>query len=225
MQLLKLSNLFNTITQAHPNFNHYHFGWRSDVLVNIPNNFDANSSTGKLFPFVQFVVPDRISTNLSEAENKDSFQVVMYFDALQDYNNNGTANTKTLLRQWSELAVISKEYLYNVQRLLERDFSDLRMNTDSFNLEFDSEVGSDRLITVKASFNINTFGECLTTDLEPSVLVATSSSLYPAVAGYDYEDLLNLVDVPSGYDRCQVIFDSLTQADKDCLQILIGGGS
>ena len=50
MNLLKLSNFFNAISQAHTSFNYYHFGWRSDMLVNIPNNFDPNSSTGKTVP-------------------------------------------------------------------------------------------------------------------------------------------------------------------------------
>ena len=117
MNLLKLSNFFNALTQSHNDFKYYHFGWRADMLENIPNNYDPNSSTGKLFPAVHFVVPAQIDTLLNDAENQDKFSVVLHFDNLQDTNNNGTRNTKTLLTQWAELTVLAKQYLYNVQRL------------------------------------------------------------------------------------------------------------
>ena len=225
MNLLKLSNFFNAISQAHTSFNYYHFGWRSDMLVNIPNNFDPNSSTGKLFPAVHFAVPESFNSTVNDSTNKDSIPVTLYFDNLQDYNNNGTANTKTLLRQWSDLTILAKEYLYNVQRLMERDLTGFYLDTDSFRLEFDSDLGADKLISVKATFNVTVQADCINVELEPTTLTATPSSLYPVADGYDYEDLYNLIDVPSSYDRCQEIYNSLTPDDIACLQLLIGGGS
>lgn len=217
MNIVSLSNLFNVLSNSHTEIKHYHFGWRSDINKNIANNFDASNSTGKMYPAVQFNVPDSISSKIETFTNSDSLEVVLFFDDLQDYNNTGSANTNTLLSQWANLHRIAKEFIYNVQSKLDSDYLGAYIDSDTFRFELDSNSHNDRLVTVKASFNVAFDSDCIDVDLAPETLPVEASNLYPVSSSYDYEDLNNLVPVDPAFDRCANIWAALNDADKCCI--------
>ena len=57
MTITQLSNLFNLIIQNDADYRFYHYGFPSDMNINIGNNYDPTSDTGRLFPYVLLLPP------------------------------------------------------------------------------------------------------------------------------------------------------------------------
>ena len=77
----QISNVFNLMVQLDPRLKYYHFGWRSDILRNIDNNFDPGVSKGREFPALHWAVPE--FTEYVEAIQytglKENVEVTLYF--------------------------------------------------------------------------------------------------------------------------------------------------
>lgn len=52
MLFIQVANIINELVQNDPDLKFYHYGLPSEVNINTPNNFDPNSETGRLFPYV-----------------------------------------------------------------------------------------------------------------------------------------------------------------------------
>jgi hypothetical protein len=117
----QISNLFNRLVQADPRILSYHFGQRVDIMTNVYNNFD-DGTTGRMFPAVQWEVPERIEDK--EEPSYDSTPEVitmqLYFDDNQDRDNFGNAITDNLIEQWSSLKIIADDFMANFVAVLDK---------------------------------------------------------------------------------------------------------
>ena len=77
MTITQLSNLFNLIVQNDPDYRFYHYGFPSDMNINIGNNYDPLSDTGRLFPYV-LLLPPILNSRAMESNTAaiyDTYQV------------------------------------------------------------------------------------------------------------------------------------------------------
>ena len=111
----QISNLFNLMCQFDTRIKGYHYGWRSDINKNIQNNFDPLYETGRQYPAVQFDVPDYANyTEIADYQgNQETLQITLYFDNLQNIENDGTAKVLNLVEQWDELKIIAEDFISN----------------------------------------------------------------------------------------------------------------
>lgn len=149
---VQISNLFNLMVQIDPRIEMYHFGFRSDILKNIDNNFDQNNTKGRQFPHLHFDVPEyaEFTETADYYGTKENIQISLYFDALQDYQNDGSANTKNLIEQWADLKSIAQDFIINFKTV----FCD-KYQAGYFSFPRFEQMAygkNDRLITWKVSF-------------------------------------------------------------------------
>jgi len=148
----QISNLFNLIVQNEPRLLFYHFGWRSDILKNIDNNFDNNNETGRLFPSLHWAVPEFTQyTDPVQFEGlKEEVEITLYFDDLQDYINDGSTKTINLIEQWDRLKQIAEDYIANFENALCNKYQAGFISAPKF--EQFSNGHNERLITWRVSF-------------------------------------------------------------------------
>jgi hypothetical protein len=200
----QISNIFNLMVQLEPRLNFYHFGWRSDILRNIDNNFDQGVKTGRLFPAVHFAVPEytQFVDALQYESLKEEVEVTLYFDNLQDYNNTGATNTLNLLEQWDYLKSIAEDFVINLNFVLEH-YNAGFISLPKF--EQFSHGHNDRLISWKVSFKLTHYIEC--TEAQNQI----DTSLLPATI--EETDLENYKSQGPPPDRCTTILGMLTAED------------
>jgi hypothetical protein len=239
----QISNIFNLMVQQEPRILFYHFGWRSDILRNIDNNFDNNNIKGRQFPALHFAVPE--STKYLEAINydgiKEEVEVTLYFDNLQDCENDGSAETDNLIEQWAELKQIAEDYIANFSEVLCNKYLAGSITAPKF--EQFSHGHNDRLITWRVTFNLIHTIPCtdplnkIDLSLLPSSLTEIDLENWKStgpppdacsilLASISAELMCNCVipslDFSVGNDTD---FDCLTQQQIDDLTIRLGSGS
>jgi len=159
MKLLEITNLFNTVTKLHPNFQNYHFGWPSDMVRNVVNNYDPEQSTGTLYPAVLVSPPD-IRVNPMDLKTVYSFRV--HFIDLQGYNNNTLLDNNNQVEQWSELFESGLQWFRGVQNANKNLTKPayLGLLNDQINGGLMSDAGTQRLIYVYFDFEVITSSTC-----------------------------------------------------------------
>ncbi len=95
--LIQISNVFNLMVQE-PNSGllFYKYGYRQEANINSDNNFDQGNITGELFPRLMFEIPQFIQDvdTVEYFGYNDEIPIVLYFDDLQDYQIDGTLETR-----------------------------------------------------------------------------------------------------------------------------------
>jgi len=156
----QISNIFNLLTQADSRLNYYHFGWRFNVNTNIENNFNPDNLTGKLYPSVMFDVPD-YTQYVEEPDylgTKEQMQITLYFDNLQDYENDGEQVVLNLIEQWGALKQIAEDFVANFRVVWEYyGAGHVDVNTKFVQR---SNLHNDRLITWEVTFMLTHVVPC-----------------------------------------------------------------
>lgn len=163
--IIHLQNLFVKLVQADENLKFYHFGWLSDLDINPTNVFNVDAKTGRLFPCLDWIVPDEISYNPNEPE-KETITMCLYFSDLQGYNNKGAQDSRTQIEVWRDLMAIAKRFLL----LLNRALCELNLGgftNDLIKYELNAYAGKQRRQDLKASFIILFNSECIDVENEP----------------------------------------------------------
>lgn len=152
--LTQISNVFNLLAQADPRVLNYKFDWRQGVNRNKVNNFNPTNSTGTLYPSIMMEPPDSINdTNEPQyLEREEDIDVVLYFDDLQDKENDGSANTLNLIEQWDNLHAIAKDFMANFVVLSGVDKYNIGEIVGNVRYVPRSNLGNDKLITWEATF-------------------------------------------------------------------------
>jgi len=152
--LTQISNIFNLMCQADTRIKFYHYGWRTDINKNVANNFDPKFSTGRQFPAVHLDKPDGFQEGQepSYLENSETIQMILYFDTLQDYNNDGSANTLNLIEQEDALKIIANDFMANVVEVIGVDKYNIG-SIDKPKYIVRSNLHNQKLITWEVSFN------------------------------------------------------------------------
>jgi len=121
LTLVQVSNIFNLMTQeANSGLLFYKYGYRQEANVNRDNNFDEGNITGEKFPRLMFEIPQFIQDiDVSDYFGfNDEIPVVLYFDDLQSYENDGSLLTDTLVQQQSDLLQLAKRFVANFNQVL-----------------------------------------------------------------------------------------------------------
>lgn len=156
MFALELSNILNLLTQD-PNsgFEYYHYGYRFDSIKEIPNNFDRGNKVGRKYPAIQMDVPDSVTLS----SDRSSGTVRIWFDDLLDYNNAGQTTSFTLLEVQERLFQKARVFLTS----LDERFTNLADGamTSPVTITPRSTLGSDRVVTLEATFSFMWALECV----------------------------------------------------------------
>jgi len=199
----QISNLFNLMCQFDTRIKGYHYGWRSDINKNIQNNFDPLYETGRQYPAVQFDVPDYANyTEIADYQgNQETLQITLYFDNLQNIENDGTAKVLNLVEQWDELKIIAEDFISNFSFLWTDKYEAGYISAPKFIQR--SNLHNANLLTWEASFTLVRTVACIleVNKVNPSDFPDTLS----------VEDLERIVGVPP--DRCTKILSDLNSVD------------
>ena len=203
--LTEISNVFNLMCQIETRIESYHFGWRSDINRNIYNNFDPKASKGRMFPALHFDVPDGLTGKEEPAYlgTKEDIEILLYFDALQDYNNDGTANTLNLIEQWDDLKVIANDFMANFVQVIGAEKYNIGNISDPKYIQR-SNMHNQRLLTWEVSFIFTSSVPCTETQYKIDL-----SLLPAAIEETDIERGASVVDT------CLVLLSSLSEAEKN----------
>lgn len=183
-----LSNLFNLITQQHPELNNYHMGWRSDVNRNLPNNYETDPAIGKQYPAVHFDSSIDGDGNL-ETRNAD-LAIRLYFDDLMYYDNQGNPTTKTMAEHWRDLWNWGMQFILTVEEagksLARTPGMMIAIKDRNIRWAYDAHVHNSRLVSVYFDFTLVVKIACISPNLVPK-LGSNENYPYP-MEGWDYED-------------------------------------
>lgn len=186
MDIVQLSNLFNLIAQAHPKFNSYHFGWRSDVNASIQNNFDPAGEIGKQYPAVHFDAA--IDGNSVLTTRNAAIDIRLHFDDILYYGMDGATDTRTLIEVWRDLWGWGMQFVYEIRNhgkaLSSTPGMMVAIAGDSIRWYYDSNRHNDRVATVYFEFTLAMKIDCVELGLE---LDGIDGFPFPP-EGWDYED-------------------------------------
>lgn len=138
MTITQLSNLFNLIVQNDVDYRFYHYGFPSDMNINISNNYDPLSDTGRLFPYVLLLPPILTSRAMesSTASIFDTYQVEFLITDTYAYEQGVlTYKTDTTIELEQTLQILAKKM---IQYLLDYSaVSNPPFNVGDYRIEFD----------------------------------------------------------------------------------------
>jgi hypothetical protein len=183
--IIHLQNLFVKLVQADPDLKYYHFGWLSDLDLNIENVFNQEAKAGRQFPCLDWIVPDNISFNIDDPE-KETISICLYFSDLQGYDNKGAIDTRTQITVWRDLWKVAKRFLL----LLNRGLCELKLggfDSKGVRYELNAYAGKQRRQDIKFTFNIILDTECIDVESEPLPTLGENC---------DLEDYCNCIEIP-----------------------------
>lgn len=192
MTITQLSNLFNLIVQNDPAFKFYHYGWPSDMNLNIQNNSDPAASTGRLFPYVLLLPPSVRSRAMDNNTNSifDTYTVEFLVTDTYGYEPGQlTYRTDTTIEIEQRLQVLSKKL---IQYLL--DYSAISypsFNVSDYRLDFDPYRFTADTRSIRVSFDLVIPAICDYDNLDISFLPDEISD----IGNFDYEANLNYCPV------------------------------
>ena len=138
MPITQLSNLFNLIVQNDPDYRFYHYGFPSDMNINISNNYDPLSDTGRLFPYV-LLLPPILNSRAMESNTAaifDTYQVEFLITDTYAYEQGVlTYKIDTTIELEQTLQILAKKL---IQYLLDYSaISNPPFNVGDYRIEFD----------------------------------------------------------------------------------------
>ena len=205
--LTQISNIFNLLCQQDTRIKNYKFGWRHDVNRNKQNNFDPTNSLGTQYPSVMFEPPEGV-TDLNEPnylEREEDVDITLYFDDLQNYNNDGTANTLNLIEQWDNLRFIVKDFLANFAVVAGVDKYNIGAIINNPKSVMRSEAHNPKLIIWEVTFTFRHSAPC-TDNFNQVVLSALPDDIPES-------DIERGESTP--VDACDLLLARLTEEQKN----------
>lgn len=195
MTITQLSNLFNLIVQNDAAYNYYHYGWPSDMNLNIQNNSDPNAETGRLFPYVLFMPPTVQSRAMDNNVNSifDTYTCELLITDTYAYNQGLlTYKNDTTVEIEHKLQVLAKKF---IQYLL--DYSDVALfNVSDYNVEFDPYRFTNDTRSIRIRLTLVFPAICDDESLDISFLPED----YSNIDQYDYEKVPVLSYCPIGLE-------------------------
>lgn len=196
MTLVELSNIFNIIAQGMPELNNYHFGFLSDIDINIKNNFNPSPKCQTPYPLALFEPP----SGTYDPQKSQSTRIVdLWIVDRQQGDKNGTT-CQTLVEKMSFIEGIGNSFLRSL-KFAQIDGACLKVSLKNAvaGTELDGYQFKDRLVTYKMTFSINTPYDtnCLT-GLE--------------ISSVQDEDLERVVTAPPALDnQYSMLFDGVDE--------------
>lgn len=188
MKLVEISNLFNLVTRVHPTFLNYHFGWPSDMVRNVVNNYDPNQQTGTLYPAVLVSPPD---IRFNPVDLKTRYQFRVHFLELQGYLNTTELNIQNKVEQWSDLFEQGLQWfreLQNANKALTKP-AYIAIDNESVNGGLMSDAGQQRLIYVYFDFEVIVSSTCTNLGITYPTDIEALGYVWPPTSNYDLENI------------------------------------
>ena len=191
MDLVQISNVFNTMVQLHPDLLFYHGGLHEKINQNgINNNFDPLDSTGKMYPLLWF--PYEAITGTKQLTNQrqlETMEVTLLFYDTMFYDNDSGNNTRTELEIARDLDAIALGFIAAIRKANNQELSGNKCNglgvAGPINYSYIPFQHNDRLMCVRCDFPLTFFSECQAFDPDFSLLVPPNAVPVP---DYDLED-------------------------------------
>lgn len=173
---IKVSNLLNKLASQTPELEFYHFGFLHDLNTSPTNNFNKDAKKGRLFPSLDWIVPDETTYLINEPE-KERVKMCLIFSDLQGYQNKGNADRRSLLENWSDLKNVSKRFILLFNRALCElnlggidEKTPIREELDAYASDFKTQV-------LKLNFDLILNGECFEVEDDPLPTLAENCDL------------------------------------------------
>jgi hypothetical protein len=151
MTLTEINNQFRTVTDAIAGLNGYSFGWPSDRIRSQTYDQPGEDQTD-LYPRVLFAVP---TMDQDVVQRNDVYQCQVFFDDLLGYDDTGEADLSTQIEKWDNLLQLATRWTKEMQ-----SYRTTGHIQGTATLTLDSFGGSQRLISVIASFTFVTKSVC-----------------------------------------------------------------
>lgn len=160
--LTKISNILNLmVQQPQSGLKFYHWGYRYDINREVSNNYDPRNTKGRQYPALQMDVPNVLNDldDVSFDDMQQDVEMVLYFDNLQDYNNNGTLNALNTIEQFDTVNNLIRPFLANFSELL--TFYGAGFIKSKPRHTPRSNLHNDKLITIETTFTITVNLDCV----------------------------------------------------------------
>ena len=151
MTLTEINTQFKAVTDAIAGLNGYSFGFFSD-RVRSQTYDDPGENQTNLFPRVFWVVP---TLNQDVVQRNDIYRCEVYFDDLLGYDDTGETDLSTQVEKWDLLMQYATRWTKEIQNYRTTGHIEGQVS-----YEFESFGGTQRLISVIASFNFVTKSIC-----------------------------------------------------------------
>lgn len=155
MLFIQVANIINELVQADPDLKYYHYGLPEDLNRNIPNNFDPNSDTGRLFPYV-LQIPRELTARTQQNGSQSLFEthtVELLFIDVYAYNGQQFDQKRdTQLKIFSKLQVLAERIIKALQEYGE-DVALPGFNVSDYTIDPDAArfTANTRMIRVNLS--------------------------------------------------------------------------
>lgn len=171
MTITQLSNLFNLIVQNDSDYKFYHYGFPSDMNINIGNNFDPLSDTGRLFPYVLMIPPILTSRAMesSTAAIYDTYNVEFLITDTYAYEQGVlTYKIDTTIELEQTLQILAKKM---IQYLLDYSaVSNPPFNVGDYRVEFDPYRFTAETRSIRVTLDLQVPAICDNLSLDISFL-------------------------------------------------------
>jgi hypothetical protein len=151
MTLIQINEQFKAVTDAITGLNGYSFGWPSDRIRSQTYDQPGEDQTN-LYPRVLFAVP---TMEQDVVQRNDVYQCQVFFDDLLGYDDTGETDLSTQVEKWDNLIQLTTRWGIEMQRNITSGKIQGQVN-----FTLDSFGGSQRLISVIASFTFVTKSTC-----------------------------------------------------------------
>jgi hypothetical protein len=191
MDIVQISNTFNTLVQLHPDLKFYHGGLAEKINQSgIDNNFDPTNSTGKEYPLLWFPYDAVQGTKqLTNQKQTDRMEVTLLFYDLMFYGNDSKNDIRTEVEIARDLDAIGIGFIAALRKSNIEEITGNKCNwlgvDGPVNYSYIPFQGKDRLMCVRYDFTIVFSAECQ--PFNPDFGLLTPPNAVP-VPNFDLED-------------------------------------
>ena len=122
MLFIQIANIINELVQLDADLQYFHYGLPQDVNRNIPNNFDPNSDTGRLYPYV-LQIPRELTARTQQNGTQSLFEThtveLLFIDTYAYNAQQFDFKRDTQLKIFSKLQVLAERIIKGLQEYAE----------------------------------------------------------------------------------------------------------
>jgi hypothetical protein len=190
MKLVQISNLFNQIcqginAQTAGRIGFYHYGYYSDININIQNNWTGTNTVGVLYPSVLFLYPTA-QVEIKEKSVKGTLNCSLIFSDLQYYNNDASTNQRSIIEVQSDLEDLAVNVLSEFNRVGRTPNYQCGI-TGAIDIHYLSDAHNNSLVLLETRFTIYYIWDCPTDVVDIAGLPAPFDDIPPPTTDYEQE--------------------------------------